>query len=110
MATLAIVKGLHVLEDDPAGRLPGRKAGAVNQLGLERAEEALHRRVVPAVALAAHRLHDPVPGQDRPVVLARVLETPRSEWWVSPRGRCRRRGAIRRASHAGSARRWSAML
>src|SRR3954452_557340 len=73
MAAPAVVKDLEVLEDRALGRLPGREGRAVHELGLEAAEEALHGRVVPAVALAAHRLDEPVPGQDRPVVLASVL-------------------------------------
>src|SRR3712207_8898851 len=35
--------------------------------------EALHRRVVVAVPLAAHGLDEPVPGQDHPIGPARVL-------------------------------------
>src|SRR3954471_17951598 len=73
MAAPAGVEGFDILEDRPPGGLPGREGRAVDELGLERAGEALHGRVVPAVALAAHRPGDPVPGQDRPVVLARVL-------------------------------------
>src|SRR3954464_8345486 len=73
MAAPAVVKDLEVLEDRALGHLPGREGRAVHELGLEAAEEALRGRVVPAVALAAHRLDEPVPGQDRPVVLASVL-------------------------------------
>ena len=73
MPAPAIVEGLDVLEDCPPRGLPGREAGAVDELGLERAEEAFHRRVVEAVALAAHGLDEPVPGQRRPVGQARVL-------------------------------------
>src|SRR4051794_29798036 len=73
MAAPAVVEGLEILEDRPPGRLPGREVGAVHELGLEAAEEGLHGRVVPAVPLAAHGLPDAVPGEDRPVVLARVL-------------------------------------
>src|SRR3954454_22230154 len=108
MPASAVVEGFHVLEDRPPGRLPGREGRAVHELVLQAAEEALHRRVVEAVALAAHGLRDPVSGQDRPVGLARVLH-PRSECWISPRGGCRRRIAITRASRASSPRRWSAM-
>src|SRR4051794_33152324 len=73
MAASAVVEGFHVLEDRALGGLPGREGRAVHELGLERAEEALHGRVVPAVALAAHRLDGPVAGQRRPVGPARVL-------------------------------------
>src|SRR3954467_13035157 len=73
MAAAAVVEGFHVLEDRPPGRLPGREAGAVDELGLERAEEALHGRVVVAVALAAHGLPEAVPPQHLAVGPARVL-------------------------------------
>src|SRR3954454_21352841 len=73
MAAPAVVEGFHILEDRPPGRLPGREAGAVDELGLERAEEALHGRIVVAVALAAHGLPDAVPPQHLAVGPARVL-------------------------------------
>src|SRR4051794_41658789 len=73
MAASAIVEGFHVLEDRALGGLPGREGRAVHELGLERAEEALHGRVVVAVALAARRPDEPVAGQRRPVGPARVL-------------------------------------
>src|SRR4051794_41367661 len=73
MAAPAVVEGFHVLEDRPPGRLPGREAGAVDEPGLERAEEALHGRVVVAVALAARGLPDVVPPQHLAVGPARVL-------------------------------------
>src|SRR3712207_8660892 len=44
----AVVEGFDVLEDRAPCRRPGREAGAVDELVLERAEEALHRRVVDA--------------------------------------------------------------
>src|SRR4051812_28515172 len=46
----------------------------VDVLLLERGEEALHRRVVETVALAAHRLLDAVPLQDLAVGLGGVLD------------------------------------
>src|SRR3954451_3485679 len=73
MPAPAVVEGFHILEDRPPGRLPGREGRAVDELVLQAAEEALHRRVIEAIALAAHGLRDPVPGEDRPVGLARVL-------------------------------------
>ena len=77
---------------------------------LRRGEEALHRRVVEAVAPPAHGLLDPVPLQHRAVGLARVLH-PAVACGGSARGGGRRRWrAITRASTHSSARRWSAML
>src|SRR4051812_21825989 len=73
MPAPAVVEGFHLLEDRPPGRLPRREGRAVDELVLQAAEEALHRRVIEAIALAAHGLRDPVPGEDRPVGLARVL-------------------------------------
>jgi hypothetical protein len=73
MPAPAVVEGFHVLEDRALGGLPGREAGAVDKLGLERAEEALHGRVVVAVAFAAHGLPDAVPPQHLAVGPARVL-------------------------------------
>src|SRR5215212_3623829 len=73
MPTPAVVEDLEVLEDHPPGRLAGGEGRAVDELVLQAAEEALHGRVVVAVTLAAHGLDEPMPGQDRPVGLARVL-------------------------------------
>src|SRR5262245_34480289 len=44
----AVVKRLHVLEDACPCLLSGRVRLVVDQLPLQRGEEALHRRVVPA--------------------------------------------------------------
>src|SRR5690349_508664 len=76
MPAPAVVEGFHILEDRPPGRLPGREGRAVDELVLQAAEEALHRRVIEAIALAAHGLRDPVPGEDRPVGLARPSRAP----------------------------------
>src|SRR5688500_13473176 len=53
-----VVEHFDVLEDRRPGLLPRLVALVVHQLGLERAPEALHRRVVPAVAPAAHAALD----------------------------------------------------
>jgi hypothetical protein len=45
----------------------------VHALDLQGLEEALHRRVIPAVRPPAHRLHHPVAVDQSPVVMARVL-------------------------------------
>src|SRR3954452_5599404 len=59
MPAPAVVEGFHILEDRPPGRLPRREGRAVDELVLQAAEEALHRRVIEAIALAAHGLRDP---------------------------------------------------
>jgi len=41
MSAPAVVKDFHVLEDCLPGRLPGREAHAVDELGLERVLSAL---------------------------------------------------------------------
>src|SRR3954465_11414703 len=119
MPAPAVVEGFHILEDRPPGRLPRREGRAVDELVLQAAEEALHRRVIEAIALAAHGRRDPVPGQDRPVGLARVLH-PAIGVLDQPAGRLpplgrdhqgvARGSALPRAARASSPRRWSAML
>ena len=47
-----------------------------NPLHLQIQEEALHYRVVPAVALAAHAAHQAMRGQQRPMFSAGVLRAP----------------------------------
>src|SRR3954451_17850748 len=60
---LPVVEDLDVLEHRRLRLRTGAEADAVDVLLLERGEEALHRRVVQAVAAPAHRLLDPVPLQ-----------------------------------------------
>src|SRR5215213_1641319 len=61
--TLPVVEDLDVVEHGCLGLLPGAEPGLVDMLLLQRGEEALHRRVVEAVAAPAHGLPDPVPLQ-----------------------------------------------
>ena len=58
-----IVEALDVLEQIAPGLVAGSVDPVVDPLGLQRVEEALHRGVVPAVALAAHGGGDPLSGQ-----------------------------------------------
>src|SRR3954471_5616029 len=71
--TLPVVEDLDVLEHRRPGLRPGAEMDVVDVLLLERGEEGLHRRVVEAVALAAHRLLDAAPLQDLAVGLGSVL-------------------------------------
>jgi len=71
--TLPIVEDFDVFEHGRLRLLAGAEADLVDVLGLERGEEALHGRVIEAVAAAAHGLRDAVPLQHRPVGLGRVL-------------------------------------
>jgi hypothetical protein len=54
MAANSIVEALDVLEDRSSRLLPRPEGRSVDQLHLQRREEALGYRVVPAVALATH--------------------------------------------------------
>jgi hypothetical protein len=53
MATSSVVERLDVVEQVGLWRGPGRVAGTMRPLILQAVEEALARRVVPAIALAA---------------------------------------------------------
>ena len=75
MQTLPIVEDFDVFEHGRLRLLAGAEADLVDVLRLERGEEALHGRVIEAVAAAAHGLRDAVPLQHRPVGLGRVLHT-----------------------------------
>src|SRR5829696_654981 len=69
----AVVERLDVLEDARLRLGAGGVVLVVNQFLLQAREEALHRRVVPAVPTPAHAALDPLLAQPTPVVLARVL-------------------------------------
>src|SRR3954464_3968572 len=71
---LPVVEDLDILEHRRPGLRPGAEMDVVDVLLLQRGEEALHRRVVETVALAAHRLLDAVPLQDLAVGLGSVLD------------------------------------
>ena len=51
----AVVEDLDILGDFPLGLLSRSKAAVMRPLIFQGASETLHRRIVPAVALAAHR-------------------------------------------------------
>src|SRR5215203_1963055 len=73
MQTLPIVEDFDVFEHGRLRLLAGAEADLVDVLGLERGEEALHGRVVQAVAAPAHGLRDAVPLQHRAIRLGGVL-------------------------------------
>src|SRR5919107_3090710 len=54
MQALPVVEDFDVFEHGRLRLLTGAETDLVDVLGLERGEEALHRRVVKAVAAAAH--------------------------------------------------------
>ena len=67
VTTHPIVEHCDVLEDLLPRFFTCEVTPMMNQFLLERAEEALHTGIVPAVALAAHRTFDAVVTQDLPV-------------------------------------------
>src|SRR5256885_9619289 len=73
MPPLPIVEELEVLEELGARHRPGGPGRIVDQLDLQRREEALGDGVVPAIAPQAHTADDPVLRQQPLVVAARIL-------------------------------------
>src|SRR4051794_10314358 len=70
---LAVVEDFDVVEHRRLGLLAGVEADLVDVLRLEGGEEALHGRIMEAVAAAAHGLGDAVPLQHHAVGLGGVL-------------------------------------
>src|SRR3954447_1539598 len=81
-----VEEDLDVLEEARPGLLSRREDLAASQLLLQAREEALHRRVIPAIAPPAHAAHDPVTAQEPLVMLAGILAAP-----VGMRNETRRR-------------------
>lgn len=73
MSSLPIVEEVEVLEQLGARRGSRRPGGVVDELDLQRREEALGDGTVRAIAPAAHAADDPVLCQDLLVVAAGVL-------------------------------------
>src|SRR6266851_3730552 len=73
MPPLPIVEELEILEEVGARRRPSGPGRVVDQLNLQRREEALGHGVVPAIAPATHTADDPVLRQHPLVVAAGVL-------------------------------------
>src|SRR5262245_52709090 len=72
----AVVERLDVLEDARLRLVAGGVFLVVDQLPLQAGEEALHRRVVPALRDPAHAAGDPVLAQEPLVVVTGVLAAP----------------------------------
>src|SRR5208337_5096872 len=68
-----VVEALDVLRDLDLGRRTRGELALVYELGLERSEEALHYRVIPAVPPPAHAAGDPSLLQRPTIIVARVL-------------------------------------
>ena len=86
MATSAVVERLDIVEQIGFRCGPRTVAGAMYPLVLQAVEEALRGRVVPAIALAAHRADHPVLFQPRLKGVARILASPVG---VMDQARCR---------------------
>ena len=76
MHSLPIVPALDIREQVALGLVPGGVGPVVHQLGLQRVEEAFHRRVVQRVGPPAHGRGDACAVQRRLVVTASVLDAP----------------------------------
>src|SRR3954469_1695723 len=78
MQALPIIEDLDVIKDRGPCLCAGAELGLMDALRLERGEEALHGRVIQAVAPPAHRRLDPVPLQHRLIRARGVL--PEFKW------------------------------
>ncbi len=77
---MRIVEGSDVVVDRRPGFTLRGPRPAVDELGLQRREEAFRDGVVPAVTYAAHAAHDAARGELRPVEVARVLTATVGPW------------------------------
>lgn len=73
MPSPPVVEELEIFEQLGARRGPRGPGGVVDELDLQRGEEALSHRIVPAIAPATHTADDPVLREDPLVVAAGVL-------------------------------------
>src|SRR2546422_416104 len=98
MSSPPIVEGLEVIEELTARRGPRGPGRVVDELDLQRGEEALGDGVVPAVAPPAHAADDPVLRQPPLVVAAGVLTAAIRMMQQAPRGAASPRTRIKRAT------------
>lgn len=82
MAPPRVVEPLDVVEYIGAGGIAGAVDLASSPLGLQRREEALHRRAVSDVASPAHQADDSV-IEDQALELLTSVLPPLSEWCSS---------------------------
>ena len=76
VAASPVVEDRDVVEQVAFGVATGLVDGAMNPLVLQAVEEALARRVIPAIPLAAHRANHAVFGQPGLEHMTRVLAAP----------------------------------
>jgi len=74
MTPFAVVEDLDVFKETALRSLVVEPAIMVNQLGLEQNEKRLGHGVAPTVALAAHALHEAVPGKPLCEISTGVLD------------------------------------
>src|SRR2546425_9558558 len=86
MPSPPVVEALEVIEELTARRGPRAPGRVVDELDLQRGEEALSDGVVPAVAPPAHAADDPVLRQHPLVVAAGVLTAAIRMMQQAPRG------------------------
>src|SRR6188508_2645129 len=72
MTALTVVEDLHVFEQACARLFTGAVVAMHHELGLERMEEAFHRRVIPTVGPAAHALTNTVAREQCAISAHRV--------------------------------------
>src|SRR5215203_7342427 len=73
MQAPSIVPALQELEDVSPGLIVRQVVALLDEFALQRGIEALHRRIIPAIALAAHRADDAVLLQSLAVLVRREL-------------------------------------
>ena len=101
MTPFAVVEDLDVFEEVSMRGLVVEPATVMSQLGLEQMKERFGYGVIPAVALAAHALHETVSGQPLGELSAGVLDASigvdDEPWrWLSSRHR-----SLQRRQHHG---------
>ena len=75
MLTSGVVEHLNEVEDVCPSFVSGFVPGAKHCFDFQGGEEALHRRIVPALATATHTAGSPLIGQQSLEVFAGVLAT-----------------------------------
>ena len=73
MPTLGVVEPLNIVKDICTGFIPRLVPGAKHSFNLQRREETLHRRIVPALTAPTHAAGDALIDQQALEVFAGVL-------------------------------------
>src|SRR4051794_39280752 len=105
MQSPSIIEALDPVHDVGAGLVAGSICLSMHTFDLECLEEALHRSVVPDIALAAHRLLHPVLRQAMAVCVTRILHPTirmrdQTRSWPTTEVRHRQRIAYQLRRHA----------